>query len=513
MNKKKTAFEVYQSTVFKYGLFMLVCACMSGPVTFNTEKILGLYPTIPWAALIGFAIMNVVFFVTALLIIKTSFDQNGHLKDGRLRIGKIFSVVVLTIQWNYLLWMVPTRTLWGFLFFFLIVMAFFLDIKMLFISGLACMISLFIGWYVRGTDLLPVKDELFVTDLIICLFAMVMSLAGLLIFVFFVAHFLVHAKEDELTKNNEQVTSVLHSVSELSEKLHAAGLVLSQIAGNESASAQELAATSEQLLSGSNLLSDKTNTSMDNLHELKKWAGVVAKNVDHVENASRQLLEKSKQNEQLLRDLSVINSEVAESMNMTTEITGKLSEAVKEIGATLKLISDISDSTNLLALNASIEAARAGEAGKGFAVVATEVGNLANNTQESLQDVQTVIERVQSNVEKIITQVEENSSKLGRQSEYFGNVFEGMQGMTELLNTSVSAVKAMGDAHREQAEVIKNTVQINQDIAESIRNENEQFCSISSMVESNAGDTLEVTEQANAINDMVEQMSQLLKNE
>lgn len=47
------------------------------------------------------------------------------MKDGRLKLGKIFSVLVLVIQWNYLLYMLPTRTFWGFLFFFLILIAFF----------------------------------------------------------------------------------------------------------------------------------------------------------------------------------------------------------------------------------------------------------------------------------------------------------------------------------------------------------------------------------------------------
>ncbi len=60
------------------------------------------------------------------------------------------------------------------------------------------MISLFIGWLIKGTDLLPVKDELFLADIIMCLVALVLSLSGLIIFVFFVAHFLVNAKKDEL---------------------------------------------------------------------------------------------------------------------------------------------------------------------------------------------------------------------------------------------------------------------------------------------------------------------------
>lgn len=309
------------------------------------------------------------------------------------------------------------------------------------------------------------------------------------------------------------MNSVLAAVQELSGKLYTAGSALSQISGNESASAQELASTSEQLVTGSNLLSAKTDESMDNLSELSKWETVVAENVEKVEDTSKNLLDKSEQNEKLLNDLSLINSEVSRSMNATTSITEKLSEAVQEIGATLNLISDISSSTNLLALNASIEAARAGEAGKGFAVVATEVGNLANNTQESLKDVQTVIERVQQNVAEITEQVKENSEKLGKQNEYFSNVFNGMQDMTGFLNVSVAAIKAMGDAHREQAEVIKNTVLINQDIAESIRNENEQFSAISAMAESNASDTVEVATQANAINDMVQEMSSLLKKD
>ena len=316
-----------------------------------------------------------------------------------------------------------------------------------------------------------------------------------------------------IEKKEENLKNVLDEVQSLSNELCTAGAALSSVSDNESASAEELAATSEQLVKSSNLLSLQTDESMANLSELSQWESVVADNVEKVETASKDLLDKSMENEKLLNGLQAINGEVSESMNATTEITQKLSEAVQEIGVTLSLISDISSSTNLLALNASIEAARAGEAGKGFAVVATEVGNLAKSTQESLKVVQTVIERVQLNVREIITQVEENSTKLDTQNAYYANVFDCMRDMTKLLNISVSTIETMGEAHSKQAEVIKKTVTINQDIAESIRNENDQFHSINVMAESNATDTTEIATQVGVINDMVDKMTRLFRTE
>lgn len=513
MKEKRTAVEVYLATVFKWGLLIMVSAAMCATVMFNVEKIFGLYPDVPWVATVILAAMDVLFYAVAVYIVKTSFDKDGYLKEGRLRIGKMFAAFVVVVQWNYLLYMVPSRTFWGFLFFFLILISFFLDIKLVAGCGLACILSLFIGWGIRGADLLPVKDELFLTDILLCIVALVLSLAGLLIFVYLVAYFLVNAKKDELEKNSEHVQNVLATVHKLSESLYTAGQALSRVSESESASAEELAATSEHLVESSRFLGQKTDESMDNLNELSQCEKIVADNVAKVEKASNDILEKSSENETLLNELHTINDEVSDSMNTTTHTMQKLLEAVQEIDVTLKMISDISSSTNLLALNASIEAARAGEAGKGFAVVATEVGKLAQDTQESLTIVKSVTERIQQNVRDITSQVDENAAKMAKQNEYFANVLESMQEMTELLKISVDAVGMMGDAHSKQADVIQNTVSINQDIAESIRSENEQFNNINVMAENNANDTTEVATQAGAINDMVDKITRLLNEE
>ena len=77
---------------------------------------------------------------------------------------------------------------------------------------------------------------------------------------------------------------------------------------------------------------------------------------------------------------------------------GALSEQAASIGDVTKTVSQVSDQTNLLALNAAIEAARAGDHGRGFAVVADEVRALAETSEKSAQDVQSLAAQIETQV-------------------------------------------------------------------------------------------------------------------
>lgn len=99
-----------------------------------------------------------------------------------------------------------------------------------------------------------------------------------------------------------------------------------------------------------------------------------------------------------LKEDAVVSSNHAENiykeMKEKMEIAIEKSKAVEQVNLLSSSILDITDQTNLLALNASIEAARAGEAGRGFAVVANEIGKLAEQSNRTVVQIQSVVEEV-----------------------------------------------------------------------------------------------------------------------
>jgi len=132
------------------------------------------------------------------------------------------------------------------------------------------------------------------------------------------------------------------------------------------------------------------------MNEMSATVQDLAQVVDNAAAASQQGLDISHEGQQIVEQTIAANNGLAEQLTEVENAIARLVNGTKSIETVLSEISSIADQTNLLALNAAIEAARAGEHGRGFAVVADEVRALAMRTQQSTNEINSLLAQLQS---------------------------------------------------------------------------------------------------------------------
>jgi twitching motility protein PilJ len=137
----------------------------------------------------------------------------------------------------------------------------------------------------------------------------------------------------------------------------------------------------------------------------------------------------------------------------TSKRIKRLGESSQEIGEIVQLISDITEQTNVLALNAAIQAASAGEAGRGFTVVAEEVQRLAERSAEATKHISTIVKSIQRDTQEAVEAMERST--------------QGVVQGTRTADEADQALREIGTVSRQLAELIESISQATQQQAAS----------------------------------------------
>ena len=261
----------------------------------------------------------------------------------------------------------------------------------------------------------------------------------------------------ELAKNCnmliESLRELIHGIVSRSNQLATASeetsMVVkeSTVAINEQRSQVEQAATATtEMASTSYSVMDRANEALSDI----KQADQDAERVKGISDNNKQTI-----------------IQLASEIEQASGVIHEVNEHSAAIGGILDVIRGIAEQTNLLALNAAIEAARAGEQGRGFAVVADEVRSLASKTQESTEEIQSMIEQLQRGSKSAVSVMNHSKTQADvcvEQTEQatlaLNSITDSVHQANDMSEQIVSAAKEQNEVSNEISERLESIVAI-----------------------------------------------------
>lgn len=239
-----------------------------------------------------------------------------------------------------------------------------------------------------------------------------------------------------LSNLNSIMNQLKISVSDaekVSYKLKQDAISVSDNASSLASISEESAASLEELTSSFEIMFQFITNETKNIVKITEEMKTIEGSIYNIEMALLQLTDQSITSTNLanLGNVSIQNTDNAMS---------EIRSVTKEITGIVDLITEISERTNLLALNASIEAARAGDAGMGFAVVAEEISKLADKTQSSVKNIKRLIDKSNSVVNIGTNHVHETVGALSEIVEQSNRMQIGVNHLKEEMTTQTNSL-------------------------------------------------------------------------
>ena len=230
-----------------------------------------------------------------------------------------------------------------------------------------------------------------------------------------------------------------------------------------SSSANEILLSSEDMASGAVQQDQEITNTSSAVEQLTVSMKQVSNNAEASAEAARRALDAAEQGNRAVRDTLEGMQRIRSSVQATAKKIKSLGDRSLEISEIINVINDITEQTNLLALNAAIEAARAGEAGRGFAVVADEVRKLAEHSRTATKDIAALIKAIQAETNEAVVVMEEGTKEVEVGARLADQAGKALEAISSVVRQSAELVQEISLASKQQVrgtEGVANAMQI-----------------------------------------------------
>ena len=234
-------------------------------------------------------------------------------------------------------------------------------------------------------------------------------------------------------------------------------------ANDVSAGANQILGASERMATGATQQDHEITNTSSAVEELTVSMKQVSNNAEASAEAARRALDAAEQGNRSVRDTLEGMQRIRSSVQATAKKIKSLGDRSLEISEIINVINDITEQTNLLALNAAIEAARAGEAGRGFAVVADEVRKLAEHSRTATKDIAALIKAIQAETNEAVVVMEEGTREVEVGARLADQAGKALEAISAVVRQSAELVQEISLASKQQVrgtEGVANAMQI-----------------------------------------------------
>ncbi len=258
----------------------------------------------------------------------------------------------------------------------------------------------------------------------------------------------------------EDITgAIADSVNYTIEELGVLVRRINDAAGRVAAASEAAQKTSNELLLATERQSREIQQAGNNVLDMAKSMNLVSGEAMESAQVARQSLDAAQKGSRAVENSIKGMNEIREQIQETSKRIKRLGESSQEIGEIVELISDITEQTNVLALNAAIQAASAGEAGRGFTVVAEEVQRLAERSGEATKQIAAIVKTIQTDTQDAVSAMENSTRDVVEGAKLSDAAGQALQEISSVSTNLASLIESISSATQHQAETATKVAQ------------------------------------------------------